>query len=319
MFFVEFIPTTMLQSLRYMTSKSEEWELLTLGEYITPKAEDLKFQESNKKPESGLYVLKLGIIRIAAENPCRGEDDENPYKHLEKLRQKFLARFFSSLKVYKLRKQVFNFEQRQDEDIDEAWERLEGLLTQGPLLDVTPAVHIHTFYYGLMPEAFEKVNITAGGSLLSITWREAKQILSDICMACKFNRERKDDGVKKRKEYMAPTYAVFEDQPPVKKTTVSYASDEEDYGSLAPQDETKSDYRSLASAKPLTEFEKMRWMPMEFGDTLKCAGPLPIEDLVEEELFPPEVPLKKNDDSQDTGEVPQKLFQEEELDIDFVC
>ncbi|WVZ89837.1 hypothetical protein U9M48_036191 [Paspalum notatum var. saurae] len=323
MFFVEFISTTMLQSLRCisnMTSKSEEWELLTLREYITPKAKDLKFQESNKKPESGSYEyeLKPGIIRIAAENPFSGEDDENPYNHMEKLRQKFLARFFTSLKVYKLRKQVFNFEQRQDEDIDETWKRLEGLLTQGPLLDVTPAVHIHTFYYGLTPEAFEKVNITAGGSLLSRTWREAKQILSDICMACKFNRERKDDGVKKRKEYMAPTYAVFEDQPPVKKTTVSYASDEEDYGNFAPQKKTKSDYRSLASAKPLTEFEKTSWMPVEFGDTLKCVGPLPTEDVVKEELFPPEVPLKKNDDSQDTGEVLQKLFQKEGFDSDFV-
>ncbi|WVZ53514.1 hypothetical protein U9M48_004444 [Paspalum notatum var. saurae] len=117
-------------------------------------------------------------------------------------------------------------------------------------------------------------------------------------MACKFNRERKDDGVKKRKEHMASTYAVFEDQPPVKKTTVSYASDKEDYGSFTPQEETKSDYRSLASAKPLTEFEKMSWMPVEFGDILKCAGLLLTEDLVEEEeLFPPEVPLRKNDDS----------------------
>ncbi|WVZ70631.1 hypothetical protein U9M48_019279 [Paspalum notatum var. saurae] len=170
-----------------------------------------------------------------------------------------------------------------------------------------------------MPEAFEKVNVTAGGSLLSKTWREANKILSDICMACKNNRERKDDGMKKPKDHMAPTSAIFEDQPPVKKTTMSYASDEEDYGSFVPQEETKSDYRSLASAKALTEFEKMSWMPVEFGDTFKCAGPLPKEDLVEEEeLFPPEVPLRKSDDSQDTGEVLQKLFQEKELDSNFV-
>ncbi|WVZ84287.1 hypothetical protein U9M48_031337, partial [Paspalum notatum var. saurae] len=238
---------------------------------------------------------------IAATDPFSGEDDENPYKHVEKL------------------KQVFNFEQRQHEDIDEAWERLDGLLTQGPLLGVTPAVHIHTFYYGQTPEAFEKVNITVGGSLLSRTWREAHKILSDICIACKFNRERKDNGVKKPKVHMAPISAIFEDQPPVKKTTVSYASDEEDYGSFAPQEETKSDYRSLASAKPLTEFEKMSWKLVKFGDTLQCAGLLPTEDLVEEkELFPPEVPLRKSNDSQDTGEVLQKLFQEEELDSDFV-
>ncbi|WVZ88951.1 hypothetical protein U9M48_035418 [Paspalum notatum var. saurae] len=193
------------------------------------------------------------------------------------------------------------------------------MLIQGPLFRVTPDVHIHIFYYGLTPEAFEKVNITVGGSLLSRTRREANKILSNICIACKYNRKRKDDGVKKPKVHMAPISAIYEDQPPVKKTTVSYASDDEDYGSFAPQEETKSDYRSLASANPLTEFEKMSWMPVEFGDTLKCAVPLPTEDLVEEEeLFPPEVALRKSDDSQDTGEVLQKLFQEQELDSAFV-
>ncbi|WVZ53515.1 hypothetical protein U9M48_004445 [Paspalum notatum var. saurae] len=39
------------------------------------------------KPESGSYELKPGIIRIAAADPFSGEDDKNPYKDLEKLRQ----------------------------------------------------------------------------------------------------------------------------------------------------------------------------------------------------------------------------------------
>ena len=38
----------------------------------------------------------------------------------------------------------------------------------------------------------------------------------------------------------------------------------------------------------------------------------------EEELFPPEIPLRRNFDSQNTGEMLRKLFQEEELDSDFV-
>ncbi|WVZ63448.1 hypothetical protein U9M48_013079 [Paspalum notatum var. saurae] len=72
------------------------------------------------------------------------------------------------------------------------------------------------------------MNITVGGSLLSRTWKDAHKILSDICLACKYNRERKDEGVKKPKVHMAPISAIFEDQPLVKKTTVSYASNEED-------------------------------------------------------------------------------------------
>ncbi|WVZ80170.1 hypothetical protein U9M48_027669 [Paspalum notatum var. saurae] len=84
------------------------------------------------------------------------------------------------------------------------------MLTQGPLLGVMLDVHIHTFYYGLTPEAFEKVNITTGRSLLSRTWSEANKILSDICMACKGNRERKDDGAKEPEDHMAPTPTIFE-------------------------------------------------------------------------------------------------------------
>ena len=70
-----------------MAKMSEDWEVLTLRECLTPKAVDLKFQESNKKPELGSYELKPGIIRIAAVDSFSGEDDENPYKHLEKLKQ----------------------------------------------------------------------------------------------------------------------------------------------------------------------------------------------------------------------------------------
>ena len=60
-------------------------------------------------------------------------------------------------------------------------------------------------------------------------------------------------------------------------------------------------------------------MPVDFGSTLKYAGPLPVEDLVEEEeLSPPEIPLRRNANGQGTGEMLPKLFQEEELDSDFV-
>ena len=236
-----------------MTSKLEDWELLTLRERLTPKTVDLKFLESNKKPESGSYELKSGIIKIVAADSFSGEDDENPYKHLEKLKQvchtfhqdgvllewvkwnlfpftlvdkankwyqaasieakgdweileqKFISRFVSPLKVHKLRKAIWAFEQRWNEDIDEAWERLDNMLTQGPLLGVTPDMHIQVFYYSLTSKAFEKVNTTAGGSLMSRTWSEANKILSDIRMACNSNRERKDNKVKEpEEEYMRP-------------------------------------------------------------------------------------------------------------------
>jgi len=159
-----------------MTTLLEDLQNLMLRELSTPKAKDLKFQESNAKLAAESYELKPGIIRIAAENLFSGEDDENPYKHLEKfnqvchtfhqegvpaewvkwnlfpftlvdkakrwyqvasveaqgdwrlLEQKFITKFFSLLRVHKLRKEIWNFEQKEDEDIDEAWERLNDLL-----------------------------------------------------------------------------------------------------------------------------------------------------------------------------------------------
>jgi len=220
-----------------------------------------------------------------------------------------------------LRKKVWNFEQKEKEDIDEAWERLNDLLLQGPVLGVTSEMTLQIFYYGLTSEAFRYVNMCAGGSLMSKSSSEAIEILSNICLTSKEEREQREREVEESdEELMALTPAIFEDQPPVKKAPVPYAFDEEEFGSFAPQEDIKSvEYRSLASAKPLTEFERMSWMPVEFGDSLKCAGSLPPEYLEEEEeLFPPEIPLRRNFDSQNTGEMLRKLFQEEELDSDFV-
>jgi len=290
-----------------MTTFLEDLQHLTLREFSTPKAKDLKFQESNKKPEAESYELKPGIIRIAAENLFSGEDDENPYKHLEKLNQvcrtfhqdgvpvewvkwnlfpftlvdkakrwyqvaaieaqgdwqmleqKFLTKFFSILRVHKLRKEVWNFEQKTDEDIDEAWERLNDLLLQGPPLGVTPEMAIHIFFFGLTSEAFKHVNTCAGGSLMSHSSKEATRVLSNIFLTSKSERERKDRRVKEPdEELMAPTPAMTEDQLSVKKTPISYAFDEEEFERFAPQEDIKSvEYISLSSAKPLTEFERM--------------------------------------------------------------
>ena len=45
---------------------------------------------------------------------------------------------------------------------------------------------------------------------MSRTWSETNKILSDIRMACKSNRERKDDGVKELEDHTAPTPVIFE-------------------------------------------------------------------------------------------------------------
>ena len=277
---------------------------LSLAEYLTPRAADLKFHVSNKKPESGSYELKPGIIRIAAEYQFSGEDDENPYKHLERLKQvcrtfyqdgvpvewvlwnlfpftledkankwyqaasveaegdwetlelKFLARFFSPFRVHKLRKEICSFEQKEDEDIDEAWDRFEEMRTQGPPLGITLEMIVSIFYYGLKSKNFERLNICAGGSLINRKLDDTIRILSEVCLNSKTERDRRCSAVKEW-EHQAPNLATIPDQLSVRRTPMSYAIEEEEYENFALQEENKSDFRSLASAKPLTEMEKM--------------------------------------------------------------
>jgi len=284
---------------------------LTLGEFLTPRAEDLKFQRSNLQPESGSYELKPGIIRIAAEHPFSGEDNENPYTHLKRLVQvcrtfhqdgvpeewvlwnlfpftledrarkwydtasieaegdwdalklKFTKRFFSPIKVHLLKKAIINFKQLESEDLDEAWDRLEELRTQGPPINFDEETIISTFYFSLNTRDFKQVNICAGGSLLSRNVDEAMKILSDCCLTAKAERDRRESEEQKLAG-VTSTYAIYKEQQPARKTPVSYAAEEEEYECFAPQVKTEcSDFGSLASAKPLTEFDKTSWMPVD--------------------------------------------------------
>ncbi|WVZ75815.1 hypothetical protein U9M48_023846 [Paspalum notatum var. saurae] len=109
-------------------------------------------------------------------------------------------------------KEVWNFDQEEDEDIDEAWERLNDLLLQGPLLGVTPEMAIQIFFFGLTSEAFKHVNTCAGGSLMSQSSSEATRILINIFLTSKSERERKNKRLKEPdEELMAPTPAMIED------------------------------------------------------------------------------------------------------------
>jgi endogenous inhibitor of DNA gyrase (YacG/DUF329 family) len=64
-----------------------------------------------------------------------------------KLTKKFCEKFFPISKVQHLRRQVINFMQGEEEGIDQAWDRFNGLMEQGPRLGFTGAVLLHTFSF----------------------------------------------------------------------------------------------------------------------------------------------------------------------------
>jgi hypothetical protein len=77
----------------------------------------------------------------------------------DELAKKFLSKFFPIRKVQDLRRQVLNFKQGEDEGIDEAWDRFNELLEQGPNMGFSSDLMLHTFYFSLTANSFRFVSI----------------------------------------------------------------------------------------------------------------------------------------------------------------
>jgi hypothetical protein len=67
-----------------------------------------------------------------------------------RLVKKFCEKIFPISRVQNVRKQVINF--AQEEGIDQAWERFNGLIKQGPRLGFSGDVLLHTFLFFPNPQ-----------------------------------------------------------------------------------------------------------------------------------------------------------------------
>jgi hypothetical protein len=68
--------------MKFMNHPLEELENL-LRDYTRPRCEDIKVQEADSKLEATKYEIKARIIEIAAENPFRGMEMDNPNRHIK--------------------------------------------------------------------------------------------------------------------------------------------------------------------------------------------------------------------------------------------
>jgi hypothetical protein len=94
-----------------------------------------------------------------------------------KFTKKFCEKFFPISKVQHLRRQVITFTQGEEEGIDQAWNRFNELIEQGPRLGFSGDVLLHTFFFSLTPSCMEYVQMCAGGDLMEKTLTEAAQLL----------------------------------------------------------------------------------------------------------------------------------------------
>jgi hypothetical protein len=61
---------------------------------------------------------------------------------------------------------VITFMQGEEEGIDQAWNRFNELIEQGPRLGFSGDVLLHTFFFSLTPSCMQHVQMCAGGNLM---------------------------------------------------------------------------------------------------------------------------------------------------------
>jgi hypothetical protein len=106
-----------------------------------------------------------------------------------KLTKKFCEKFFSISKVQHLRRQVITFTQGEKEGIDQASNRFNELIEQGPRLGFSCDVILHTFFFSLTPSCMQHVQMCAGGDVMEKTLTEAAQLLQKISKAAAMRRD----------------------------------------------------------------------------------------------------------------------------------
>jgi hypothetical protein len=84
---------------------------------------------------------------------------------------------------------VITFTQGEDEGIDQAWNRFNELIEQGPRLSFSGDVLLHTFFFSLTPSCMQHVQMCAGGDLMEKTLTEAAQLLQTISKATAMRRD----------------------------------------------------------------------------------------------------------------------------------
>jgi hypothetical protein len=85
---------------------------------------------------------------------------------------------------------------------------------------------------------------------------------------------------------------------------------------------SKASERTMSSAKPLREFEQMDWVPIDFGEIFDKRRPFPNQKGMVKAVemdFPSEKHVEQPYNLETTGEVLQKLFSKEEVDLDHVA
>jgi hypothetical protein len=248
-----------------------------------------------------------------------------------KLTKKFCEKFFPISKVQHLRRQVITFTQGEEEGIDQAWNRFNELIEQGPRLGFAGEVLLHTFFFILTPSCMEHVQMCAGGDLMEKTLTKATQLLQMISKAAAMRRdwETRHAGELEHNSRMKTCDEISEEATPEDKKEEPIPEKLEEVHiktrTTPSVDFAKSNgtnKRSMSSAKPQREFEHMDWVPIDYGEIFDKRRPFPNQMGMARALeadFPPEKQAEDSYDLETTGEIFQKLFSDDEVDPEHIA
>jgi hypothetical protein len=248
-----------------------------------------------------------------------------------KLTKKLCEKFFPISKVQHLRRQVITFTQGEEEGIDQAWNRFSELIEQGPRLGFSGDALLHTFFFSLTPSCMEHVQMCVGGDLMEKTLTEAAQLLQKISKAAAMRRDwetrlvgelERDSRMKTCAEISKKVTLGDKKEEPISEKLEEVHAKTRTNPSVDFAKSNETNKRSMSSAKPLREFEHMDWVPIDYGEVFDKRRPFPNQKGMARALeadFPPEKLTKDSCDLETTGEVFQKLFSDDEVDLEHIA
>jgi hypothetical protein len=248
-----------------------------------------------------------------------------------KLTKKFFEKFFPISKVQHLRRQVITFTQGEEEGIDQAWNRFNELIEQGPRLSFSGDVLLHTFFFSLTPSCKQHIQMSASGDLMEKTLTEAAQLLQKISKVAAMQRDwetrlaEEPEYNSRKKKYAEiskeATPEVAKEEPIPRKLEEEHIKSRTN-PSVDFTKSNETNKRSMSSAKPLREFEPMDWFPIDYGEVFDKRRPFPNQKGMAGALevdFPPEKKAKYSYNLETTGEIFQKLFGDDEVDPEHIA
>ncbi|XP_056169324.1 uncharacterized protein LOC115665665 [Syzygium oleosum] len=128
-------------------------------------------------------VIRLRLFPFSLRDKAKGWFSSLPVGSIttwNDMAQKFLGKFFPPAKSAKMRNDITNFMQMDNESLYEAWERFKEFLRRCPHHGLPVWMQVQTFYNGCSTNLRSMIDAAAGGTLNNKTPEEAYNLLEEM-------------------------------------------------------------------------------------------------------------------------------------------